>query len=244
MSGTRLVGLTCRRLATGRVTGWKSGGYGELAAYAEAVVRAGGTPVLLVPHALDDDGAHRLLDRLDAVVLTGGPDVDPARYGEEAHPSVYGVDPAVDAFEGAIARALVARNQPALAICRGLQVLNVALGGSLHQHIPDDPALGPHGVPGRHGHPAVHPVTLSDDSALARLVGRTIIAGSSHHHQAVARVGAGLRVVGTTDDGVIEAIEAASAPNVLAVQWHPEDTAVTDPVNQALFDALVTPRPD
>ena len=164
VSPARLVGITCRRLAEGRVTGWKTSGHGELAAYSDAVLRSGGTPVLLVPHAIDDRSAHALLDRLDAVVLSGGPDVDPAHYGEVPHPSVYGVDPLIDAFECTIARALVARNQPSLAICRGLQVLNVAFGGTLHQHITDDPALGPHGIPGRRGQPAVHPVSVSAGS--------------------------------------------------------------------------------
>lgn len=236
-----LIGITTRRLVTGRVKGWRGPGYGELAAYADAVVRAGGQPVLLVAPPDPHDGAvAELAERLDGLVLTGGPDLDPARYGEAAHERVYGVDELADAFELALARHVAAHDLPTLAICRGLQVLNVALGGTLHQHLGDLEHLEPdaHGTPGVGGGGVLHPVDVEPGSVLANVVGARLEA-SSHHHQAVAATGAGVHVVGRAPDGVVEAIAVDGAPRLLAVQWHPEDTAAHDAANHALFEALI-----
>ncbi|HEY5173580.1 MAG TPA: gamma-glutamyl-gamma-aminobutyrate hydrolase family protein, partial [Acidimicrobiia bacterium] len=179
-----------------------------------------------------------LLARVDALVLTGGPDVDPARYGQRAHPSVYGVDAAADEFECALAEAALVRSVPTLAICRGIQVLNVARGGTLHQHITDDPGVPPHGRPGVAGGARPHEVALDRDSLLAEVMDTTRVTGSCHHHQAIATLGDGLRVVGRAADGIVEALELDGA-FLLAVQWHPEDTAADDRAQQRLFDALV-----
>jgi putative glutamine amidotransferase len=241
----KVVGLTARRLAEGRVQGWKQPGYGELSAYADSVVRAGGQPVLLPPHEISDADARDLVARLDAVVLTGGPDVDPRRYADRRHDHVYGVDPLVDAFEIALVHAIVEVGTPALAICRGLQVLNVALGGTLHQHLPDLPDAREHGVPGAKGSATLHTVDIDGGSRLHAVVGVESVVASCHHHQAIDVLAPGLDVVARASDGTIEAVVAAAAPNLLAVQWHPEDTARTDPSNQRLFDAIVGrhPRP-
>src|SRR5262249_11296841 len=157
-----IVAVTGRRL--GRTDKWPySGGAALPYAYLDAVLRAGGTPV--IANAAPDPKA--LLDRVDALVLTGGPDVDPALFGETANPSTYGVHRADDDFECALADAAAARSLPTLAICRGIQILNVARGGTLHQHIPDDPGVPAHGEPGVAGGARLHDVKLETDSLVA-----------------------------------------------------------------------------
>jgi putative glutamine amidotransferase len=228
-----IVALTGRRL--GRTDKWPySGGAALPYAYVDAVLRAGGQPVIV------NDGREpkELLARVDALVLTGGPDVDPARYGEAPHPSVYGVDAAADEFECALAEAALVRSVPMLAICRGIQVLNVARGGTLHQHIADEPGVPPHGRPGEAGGAREHEVALDRDSLVAQVMDATLVNASCHHHQAIATLGDGLRVVGRAADGIVEALELDGA-FLLAVQWHPEDTAADDRAQQRLFDALV-----
>jgi putative glutamine amidotransferase len=228
-----IVAVTGRRL--GRRETWP---YTRAVAlphgYVDAVVRAGGQPVI-VHDARDPKG---LLDRVDAVVLTGGPDVDPELYGEAAHPSVYGVDRSADDFEFALVDIAVARGIPLLAICRGIQVLNVARGGTLHQHVPEDPGVPAHGRPGEAGGARVHEIRLEPDSLVAEVCGAKSVTVSCHHHQAIAELGDGLRVTGRATDGIVEALELDGS-FVLAVQWHPEDTAADDPAQQRLFDALV-----
>jgi gamma-glutamyl-gamma-aminobutyrate hydrolase PuuD len=228
-----IVAVTGRRL--GRTDKWPySGGAALPYAYLDAVLRAGGTPV--VANAAPDPKA--LLDRVDALVLTGGPDVDPDLYGQATHPSVYGVDRADDDFECALVEAATVRSLPILAICRGIQILNVARGGTLYQHIPDDPGVPAHGEPGVAGGARQHDVTLERDSLVADVMGATKVRASCHHHQAIGEFGDGLRVVGRAADGIVEALELDGA-FVLGVQWHPEDTAADDPAQQRLFDALV-----
>ena len=228
-----LVAVTGRRI--GKTEKWPYAGASAIPrAYLDAVVRAGGQPVVFDP--LGD--IVPLLDRVDALVLTGGPDVDPACYGERPHETVYGVDPAVDQAELAVARAAIERGTPTLAICRGLQVLNVACGGTLHQHIPDLPGIAAHGRPGETGGALAHEIHVAPDSLLHEVFGRIRVIGSCHHHQAVDKVGNGLRITATAADGVVEGLEPEGAW-LLAVQWHPEDTAAGDPTQQALFDALI-----
>jgi len=228
-----IVALTGRRL--GRTDTWPYSGAAALPyAYVDAVVRAGGQPVIVN----DARDPKELLTRVDALVLTGGPDVAPERYGETAHPNVYGVDTADDDFECALAEAATVRSVPTLAICRGIQVLNVARGGTLFQHIADDPGVPPHGQPGVAGGARRHEVTLDGDSLLADVMETTVFTASCHHHQAVDKLGDGLRVVGRAADGIVEALELDGA-FMLAVQWHPEDTAADDRTQQRLFDAVV-----
>ena len=197
--------------------------------YVDSIVRAGGVPVILP--AIDPSLAPAAIDRIDGLVLPGGGDVDPAAYDEDAAPEVSGVDPRRDGWEIACARAALDRNLPLLATCRGLQVLNVALGGSLAQHVPG------------HGHAArfeqlVHQIRLDPSSRLAALVGDCVVGANSLHHQAAGRLGSGVRAVGWAPDGTIEAIEVDGHPEVVAVQWHPE-LLEHDDINQGLFRDLV-----
>jgi putative glutamine amidotransferase len=229
----KLVAVSGRHL--GRASRWPYDGALALPrGYFDAVYRAGGQPVL-VDRTRDVDA---LVRRVDALVLTGGPDVDPGCFGETPHPETYGVDAAADAFEIALARAALERELPLLAICRGLQVLNVALGGTLFQHIPDDPGVERHGRPGEPGGELRHGIDVDAGSLLATTMGATTVTGSCHHHQAVAKVGDGLRVTARAADGIVEGLEH-DATWLLAVQWHPEDTAGDDPEQQRLFDGLV-----
>jgi putative glutamine amidotransferase len=231
----RLVALTGRRLSATRTT-WPYASAPALPrAYLDAVRRAGAHPVLVDPAPLTRHDADDLLGRFDALVLTGGPDLDPACYGEAADARTYGVDREADEFEVALLGAALARSLPTLAICRGAQVVNVALGGSLHQHIEDDPGVSPHGVPGEAGGQHRHDVDVEPGTLLHKVLGAERAQCSCHHHQAVARLGEGLRVTARAADGIVEALEIDGAP-LLAVQWHPEDTAADDPVQQRLFD--------
>jgi putative glutamine amidotransferase len=228
-----IIAVTGRHL--GRKPKWPYEGALALPrAYLDAVERAGGQPVV-VERASDVD---ELVARIDGVVLTGGPDLDPAAWGEPRHPATYGVDPAADEFELALTRAAIAHEVPILAICRGMQVLNVALGGTLYQHILDDPGVERHGRPGEAGGALQHTVDVEPGSLLAAVTAATRVVASCHHHQAVAKVGDALRVTARAPDGIVEGLEHDDAW-MLAVQWHPEDTAATDPEQQRLFDALV-----
>jgi putative glutamine amidotransferase len=232
-----LVAVPAYRLPAGRVAHWDQGGCAVPEAYVLAAHRAGIRA--LAAMETDPDAAVELLDTVDGLMLLGGGDIDPALYGAERHEKVYGVDPVRDAVEIALVRAAAARGMPTLAICRGLQVLNVAFGGTLIQHLPDVPGLEQHGVPGGGG-TVQHDVKASQDTALVAACGSDVLVCSSHHHQAVDRVGEGLHVTARAGDGVIEALELAddAAGWMVAVQWHPEDTAADDPAQQGLFDAL------
>jgi len=221
----------------GKLEHWPyTGAMAVARAYIDAVKRAGGQPIVV-----DDVADPKVfLERVDAVVLTGGPDVNPALYGEERQDTVYGVSRRADAFEIGVTEAAIAGGVPVLAICRGIQVLNVALGGSLYQHILDEPGVAAHGSPGVLGGARLHEVALENDSMTARVMGATRVTASCHHHQSLDRLGEGLRVVGRAADGIIEAVELDDDNAfLLAVQWHPEDTAATDPAQQELFNALV-----
>ena len=228
-----LVALTGRRL--GRTDKWPySKAPVSPKGYFDAVVRAGGQPVL-VDDVADPKG---FLARVDALVLTGGPDVDPELYGQESHAATYGVSRRADDFECALADAAVARSVPTLAICRGFQILNVARGGTLFQHITENPGVREHGQPGIAGGAHVHEVDVLPDCLTAEVMDTTRVMASCHHHQAIDRPGDGLHVVGRASDGITEAMELDGA-FVLAVQWHPEDLAGDDAPNQRLFDSLV-----
>jgi putative glutamine amidotransferase len=201
-------------------------------ALSEAVLRAGGEPVTVHPWAPDgtvsaDDVARRL-SFADAVLLPGGGDLAPTTYGQAvAHDDVYDVDEEQDAFDLAVAAWALRAGMPTLAICRGTQVVNVARGGTLLQHM-DDP----------HRH-VVHAVGVDAGSRLASAVGPSVTA-SCYHHQSLESLGEGVHAVARADDGTVEAIELDGHDAwFLGVQWHPEDTAATDPVQQSLFQALV-----
>jgi putative glutamine amidotransferase len=204
------------------------------AKYVDAVRRAGAMAFLLPPGEKRPEDAFAFLD---AIVMSGGGDVDPRLYDGEAHPMIYGVDKERDQTELRLARAIVAAKKPALCICRGMQVLNVAFGGSLVEHVPDETSgdvthLGEDDY-------ALHPIELERTSELARIFGTTSLNVASWHHQAVRDVAKGFRAVAVAADGTIEAIETPEHPALIAVQWHPEHTAEEDALQQRLFDALV-----
>ena len=235
-----IIGLTARRLDDDRVRGWTGPGMGERDKYLARVRAAGGIPVLLDPNSDAVEDVPAIVDRIDGLILTGGPDVEPHRYGAERHEMVYGTDAVVDDFELACVHAAYASRTPLLAICRGLQVFNVAFGGTLHQHIPDLPGVEPHGRPGVRDGEYHHVVTLMPDSRVAVVMGTTTPTSSCNHHPSVDRTGPDVRVVGKAHDGIVEALEHNAADwCALAVEWHPEDTAPDDPAQQRLFDELV-----
>lgn len=201
--------------------------------YVTAVLAAGGLP-RLVP-VLPPDTAAEALAGLDGLVLTGGGDVDPARYDATPVPEIEGVDGERDTSELALVDAVLARHLPVLAICRGAQLLNVALGGTLHQHLASRP-IAHQDRPRRHQ--VVHRVALAGGSQLARLAGTTDIGVNSIHHQGIDRVGRGLTATGWAPDGVVESLEAPGRA-VLAVQWHPE-CLPGEAVDRSLFAWLVS----
>ncbi|NNF09462.1 MAG: gamma-glutamyl-gamma-aminobutyrate hydrolase family protein [Acidimicrobiia bacterium] len=208
--------------------------------YSDAVVGAGGVPIVLP--ILDPDAIPTVLSRLDGVVMTGGGDVEPARYNGAGHEAVYGVDPARDACELAIARYVAEHKIPVLAICRGIQVLNVALGGDLVADIPSQIDGGfEHFVTGDGNATRAHQsIDLADGCRLAGLFGTTSLKVNSLHHQAVATPAPGLHPVAWSEDGVVEALEPDDADwPLLAVQWHPENLVATEPAARTLFGELV-----
>ncbi|MEY2847919.1 MAG: hypothetical protein RI885_584 [Actinomycetota bacterium] len=203
--------------------------------YLDAVTLAGGVAVLLPPQRVSTEVIDRVLNSVDGIVLSGGADVDPSLYGEPAHERTSAPRVDRDTWEVALIRRAVERRVPFLGICRGAQLLNVALGGTLHQHLPDlvgseryQPA------------PAVFgevDVTVSADSRLADVLGRAAenLSVQCYHHQALDRVADGLAVTAVSDDGVIEAVELSTVPFGIAVQWHPEQ----DAADRRLFEGLV-----
>lgn len=229
------VGIVAYHLRPGRVTSWGVGGYGVPENYVDALRRAGAYAALLLPG--DDRSPDELLDRLDALMLVGGGDVVPERYGREAVDEVYGLEPDRDDFEIALLLRAVERDVPTLCICRGMQVMNVAFGGDLVQHLPADDRFMTHGVPSE-AESLLHDVKLLAGSRIAEAAGSEVVSSSSHHHQGVDRLGDGLVATGWTEDGLIEAIESERGW-MIGAQWHPEDTAASDPTQQGLFDALV-----
>jgi len=205
------------------------------ALYVAAVRRAGGLALLIPP---GEPRLDALLDRLDGVLLTGGGDLDPALYGGQHHDTIYNVSAERDASEIALVRSWLPRRKPLLGVCRGCQVVNVALGGTLIEHLPDvvgDEVL--HRLPPRR--PGPHDIRLGADSALAGVIGQTTFPAASWHHQAIRQPAPTLRPVAWAPDGVIEGVEMPDHPWLLAVQWHPELTAEVDLLQQRLFTALV-----
>jgi putative glutamine amidotransferase len=199
--------------------------------YADQVAAAGGAPVLLPPVT----GIESAVASLDGLIISGGPDIEPARYGEQPGRQTTIMRPARDAAEVALFRAAVDLDVPVLGVCRGLQVMNVALGGTLIQHLPD--VVGHEGHSPTPGTMGEHKVTVgSRPSRLARILGTGPIVVPTHHHQSIGRLADGLIVTALADDGTIEAAEMDGTNTlfVLGVQWHPE--AGDDP---ALFDALI-----
>ena len=212
---------------------------GVVIAYLTAVARAGGVP-LIVPRRLAPDALSAVFAKLDGILLPGGGDIDPARLGGESHPTVYGIDVERDALEFTLARWAVEQARPILGICRGIQVFNAALGGSLYVDISAQrPGALPHST--AHGLPLdylAHRVSVEAGSRLAGLFGPAEGPVNSWHHQAVREAAPGLRVSARAEDGLIEGVELPAHPFALAVQWHPE-MLPDRPESQRLFAGLV-----
>ncbi|HLU83754.1 MAG TPA: gamma-glutamyl-gamma-aminobutyrate hydrolase family protein [Trueperaceae bacterium] len=204
--------------------------------YSEGVVEAGGLPLMTA--ALDPELAPAYVGLADGLLMVGGGDVDPAVFGQGPDRDLGHVDPVRDAWELALYRAYRAAGKPVLGVCRGVQLINVAEGGSLHQHLPSVEGTFQHSQHDMSGTP-LHPVELVAGSRLAAGFGTTTIRTNSYHHQAIDRVGAGLKVVARAGDGVVEALEGESGAFLLAVQWHPEMAFKRHPEHHAPFRLFV-----
>ena len=213
----------------------EEGRYSIPGLYLDAVRSAGGIPILLAP---GEPQVESLLSQVDGLLLAGGGDVNPDRYGSSGHPEVYAVDEDRDVLEFKIVSWALEQQLPLLGICRGLQVINVALGGTLIEHLPDV-------IEDKTAHclvpraPTEHAIELAADSRLAGIYQETHFSAASWHHQAIGDVAPGLTIVGRAPDGTIEALEMANHPELIAVQWHPELTAATDPIQQRIFSAFI-----
>lgn len=211
--------------------------------YLNSLLRAGGEPVVIAPQTFAADGAQDLLQRFDALLLMGGPDVDPLLYGQTASAQVYGVSPAQDQFESALLLAAITVGIPVLAICRGMQLANVVLGGTLVQHLgnlANAASLVAH-APGEFPVGAefvVHDITLTPGSWLTSATGASRVHGASFHHQGIDQVAPGFAAVGHAPDGLLEAIEHEEH-RIVGVQWHPEDTSADDPAQQGIYNAFI-----
>lgn len=204
--------------------------FGAGRTYSHAIDRAGGVPVIVPPLEFAAESVRTVIDRVDALVLHGGGDIDPARYGQDpTTDELYGINARHDAAELAIITAALDRGRPVLAICRGLQIMNVALGGTLVQHLE---------VPDHRRE--FHPVELLPECRVAAAMGTNHPQRChSFHHQAIDELGDGLQIVGRHADGTIEAVEKSGDAWVVGVQWHPEDNAESESDQQGLFDELV-----
>jgi putative glutamine amidotransferase len=204
--------------------------------YIRAVTQAGGVPIL-IPAILPADDLNELYSHLQGILFSGGGDISLKYFAGEQHPSIHEVDEARDVTEISLLQKSVQHEKPFLAICRGLQVMNVALGGTLHTHIPDQ-------IPNSLKHDnqeftlISHPVNLDEESRMAEIFGETLLHVNSLHHQGIKDLASNLRIVGHAPDGVIEAVELPEHPYALGVQWHPE--WMTDqPAMQKLFKSFV-----
>jgi putative glutamine amidotransferase len=234
-----LIGIPCRLVYD---EDWCPPLVGIREGYVTAVIQAGGAPLLIPPH-VDSDALRQMYAVLDGVLLAGGADIAPALYGEEPHPKLGLIEHLRDAVELPLIRWAVADHKPVLGICRGMQALNVALGGTLYQDINSqytttlDHDLGSQQ---RCWENLDHAVSFEEDSRLAELLGTSELQVNTLHHQALKDIAPGLRVVGRAPDGIVEAVEGSSDAFVLGVQCHPEQLwAAADPRWRRVFDAFI-----
>jgi putative glutamine amidotransferase len=217
-----VIGI-CTALERARWSVWDQQAYLLPRSYIQAIQRAGGVALMIPPDEALEREPDEVLDLIDGLILAGGADIDPAAYGDEPHPETRGTVPERDGSELALARRAIERDMPLLGICRGMQLMNVATGGTLLQHLPDS-----HGHHEHRRHPgtfdgADHDVRLSEGSLAARATGEVVHATKSHHHQGINRLGTGLEVTGwSTLDELPEAVEMPERRFALGVQWHPE----------------------
>lgn len=233
-----LIGITCQPALNANS---QRPMYGLGRSYVHAVELAGGIP-LLIPPMGDDESLRAIAERLDGILLSGGNDVDPARYGEEPIPQLGLVEPERDALELSLAQIAIQDEQPLFGICRGMQALNVAQGGTLYQDIgaqqPEAIKHDYHSYEGPRDMRA-HEITVAAGSPLAAIVGEKGYAVNSFHHQAVKEPGKNVKIIGWAEDGLAEAMMVEEHPFALAVQYHPEELVDSDPAALALFEAFV-----
>lgn len=233
-----LIGISGRQDISARLH--RSAMYSVGQTYIHAVQKVGGIPII-IPPTMAEANWGVLLPHLDGLLLSGGGDIHPAHYQQEAEPWLGGVDESRDVSELGCVRQWLSFNQPLLAICRGHQVLNVALGGSLYQdvatYIPD--ALEHAYTPARPMEQTAHSVCIAPDSQLAKILGTTTLPVNSAHHQAVKTLGNGLQVIANAPDGVVEALELSAHPFCLGIQWHPEAMVKISKSMWPLFEAFV-----
>jgi putative glutamine amidotransferase len=226
-----VIGITCDY-------DWENSRVQLHSSYYEGVFRSGGQP-FLIP-CLEEFFSSDILDRLDGLLLTGGQDCDSYLFGEEPHPQVGNINPLRDSLEIELCREAAARDMPVLGICRGIQVINIAMGGDIYQDLPtqwEGKPLVCHNQRGPRWF-GVHEVHLKGESLLRKVMGVDKIRTNSFHHQAVRRLAEGFKAVGHTVDGVIEAMESSSHSFLIGVQWHPERMWERDPRMLQLFCAL------
>lgn len=208
------------------------------AQYIETVTRAGGVAIMIPPQPLTHGQARSLLQGLDGLIITGGADVNPARYGQTKGPHTQEPEDLRDSLEDTLLGAARAMEMPILGICRGAQMLNVHLGGTLHQHLPDVVGHDRYRVGDGVFHP--EPMTIVEGSLLHRILGEGEVQGHVYHHQAIDHVAPGLRVSARGFDGTIQAIEMENYPFGLAVQWHPEENLDDVRIVQGLISHLTS----
>jgi putative glutamine amidotransferase len=231
-----VIGM-CTALEPARWSVWDQPAVLLSRSYVDAVQRAGGLAVLLAPDPQLAQEPAQALDLIDGLLLAGGADIDPASYGQAAHAETQDSVPERDAFEIALTRAAIERDLPVLGICRGMQLINVALGGTLTQHLPEHLGHQEHRRVVGSFDGSDHDVDVADGTLAMRVIGSARHGTKSHHHQGVDRVGEGLRISATSPfDGVIEAVELPQRAFVLGVQWHPEADAMS-PVVGGLIEA-------
>jgi putative glutamine amidotransferase len=210
-------------------------GFSLPALYVDSVRRAGGIPLLITP---GEENLEYLVDKMDGIVFTGGGDLDPNTYNGNDHEKIYNIDHERDAAEFKLAEIILATKTPTLAICRGLQIINTILGGTLFDHIPDH-----FGETIAHRHPpkvpSNHKVIIEKNSDLFSIIGRQEIDVASWHHQSIDRLADGLNIVAQSADNIVEAVEIKDNALFIGVQWHPELTALNDPSQQKIFETLM-----
>jgi len=204
--------------------------------YIECIRRAGGSPLLIPP---GETHLEEILAAVSGIVLAGGGDIDPKHYHGIQHETVYGINAERDLSEIRLARYLLIKQIPTLAICRGTQIINIALGGTLIEDLPSE--IGTHTVHRLLPRKSIeHDIEIASGSKLASIIKQNKITAASWHHQAIRKVAENFAVVATAPDGTIEAIESDMHPELVAIQWHPELTASRDPIQQLLFDELIS----
>ena len=235
-----IIGITCSRSVDGRWSGYSLGHFAEFAldVYSQAILNCGGTP-LLVPVSQNRSSLGAICSVIDGLLLSGGADITPRFYGEESQDGLKDVDEVRDLMEIELTHLALKTGMPIFGICRGQQVLNVALGGTLYQDIPRQVPASLNHAPSADRSVMTHKIKIETGTHLHKIIQRRNIWVNSKHHQSVKEAAPGLVVSATASDGIIEAIEDPQRPFVLAVQWHPEGLWHKDAFAKNLFKAFI-----